>query len=80
MENNECIYRKTMDELNNSIMELKYKIGYALVHKEKQGLKAWLWRNIGNLFHHRDWYEKGMEKYNPFDKYYIDAMKIWGNE
>ena len=60
-------YIKTLTEWQDSIVEFKCKIGYELVHKEKRGLKAWLWRKIGNLFNHHDWVDKGMERYNPFE-------------
>jgi hypothetical protein len=68
-------YIETMNEWNNSIAELKYNLGYALTHKEKQGTKAWFWRNVGNLFHRRDWHERGMEQYNPFGDLLESAEK-----
>ena len=64
-------YIKAINEWQDSIVDFKGKLGYALTHCEKRGIRAKLWRKIGRLFHRRDWYIKGMEKYNPIST-------LWG--
>jgi hypothetical protein len=77
MDEGERLFRETMNEWQDSIIEFKYKLGYELTHKEKHGVKSWIYRNAGNLFHRRDWYEKGMENREMlfgFPMVYVDDV------